>query len=162
MRLPGPTAVLAAIGSVILRLARWKRPFRGWRGEAGQAVNTCQHLYDRLAADLAAARFGGRTPSSLGESLRLVDVLAGRLAELASGPGYPQIQAALADLRDEVERLRTCLQSIGASGAGPAGDADQARAVKECGRQLVVFETALRTFRDRVGPPVRRRDAQYG
>ena len=75
--------------------------------EAGKSANAGQHLYEQPAADPAVASIVGHAPSSVAESFRLVDIRAGRLAELASGPGDPQIQAALADLRDEVDRLRT-------------------------------------------------------
>jgi hypothetical protein len=85
-------------------------PGAGW-ARAGKAVNAGQHLYEQPAADPAVASIESHAPSSVAESLRLVDIRAGRLAELASGPGDPQIRAALADLRDEVDRLRTCVNA---------------------------------------------------
>ena len=99
-------------------------------------------MYERLAAELALASIDDAIPEGLTESERLLQVLAGQLAVMATSPVDSRTRLALADLREELEGLRSALRTMESS-TRPQTTIPR--------RHLVIFEVALRTFRNEAG-----------
>ena len=136
---------LIAAGIVAFFLLRGRQ--NPWTALAKSAVTDGEALYERIAADLSRINIEGSVPESLAESQRTLDVLAGRLAELARDPGHINAQPSLATLRQEVDGLRVALQGLGGV------QVNLAEALPDASRRLTSYEGAVRAFRDQIEPP---------
>jgi hypothetical protein len=114
---------------------------------ATSTVAECESLFLRISADLGRVNIAGAVPVSLTESQRQLDVLAGRLAELARDPGHISAQAPLAELRETVDGLRLSLKGFGGAHVSLADTLSRASA------ELSTFEAAAMRFRDQIEPP---------
>jgi hypothetical protein len=116
---------LVVVLCALLLIAVWRagaiRRRPSFRALAGSAVDLGEQIYGRLVVEL---------------------VLAGQLASMATSPARPATALALADLREELDNLRLVLRGV-------HDHPFQARtAIPDSRRCLVVFEVALRTFRN--------------
>ena len=103
-------------------------------------------LFQGLAVDLTTASAQGPPARGFPERSRSIDVLAGRLAQLAAGQGIPAAAAPLAELREEVDGLRTALRAL----EGPQASEDS---VQRATQRLGLFEGALQRFEQSLVPP---------
>ena len=141
--------LMLVLGALVLVTAgRWYRRRKrrpSFEELASRAVQCGELLYQRLAAELALASIDGAIPQGLKESERMLDMLAGQLAAMAASPVASATTLALEDLREEVDNLRSALRRIEAS------PAQVQTKIPATHRQLVIFEVALRTFRNQAG-----------
>ena len=122
---------------------RWAlKPKPSFENLAASAVSSGELTYERIAAELALVSIDGAIPEGLEESERMLVVLAGQLATMVAGPLAPFVVAELEDLREELDDLRGALREMRRSSIVVPTQISEAR------RHLVMFEVALRCFRN--------------
>ena len=147
-------ALLAVVVFFVIRARR--SPLAAWRAKATDAAASGTSLFQRLAAELATASVQGPPADRFAESTRQVDLLAGRLAELAAVPGEAAAASPLADLREALDGLRSSMGAFQALHVSPED------AVRRAQQSLALFETALERFRGSIEPPVSPTESSSG
>jgi hypothetical protein len=137
-------ALIAVVAYLVIRSR--KSPLEMWRAKAREASTLGTSLFQGLAADLATAAAQGPPREGFPQRMQTIDVLAGQLAELASGQGDPAAATSLSGLRDELDELRTAIRGLEGPVADPQG------AVQQATQRLGRFETALQRFEQSVHP----------
>ena len=120
---------------------RWiRKPKPSFEGLASSVVTDGEIIYERLAAELALVSIDGSIPDGLEESERMIVVLAGQLATIVAKPMSVSTLVGLEDLREELDDLREAIRKLKM--------VDPPTTISDARRHLVMFEVALRCFRN--------------